>query len=79
MEENISFAESLGFSSRKIVKCGYVIQNYPEYPKQTLREFPTLAGADMRVAMKENPTLIVTPTKRIRETYKVLKVNVITS
>lgn len=75
MEENISFAEKLGFNLQKIRKCGYIIRNYPDHPKQTLKEFPSLAGCDMRQAMKSYPTLIVTPTKRIRKTYEILKVN----
>lgn len=74
MEENISIAEELGFTSHKILKCGYIIRNHPEIPKQTLREFPELAGCDMRFAMRCYPTLIVTPTIKIRKTYEILKV-----
>lgn len=74
MEENISIAEELGFSLQRILKCGYIIRNYPDYTKQTLKEFPTLAGYDIRMAMRSYPTLVVTPTSRIRKTYEVLKV-----
>lgn len=74
MEENICIAEELGFPLKKIHKCGYIIRNYPGYPKQTLKEFPTLVGCNMRKAMKNNPTLVATPTIRIKSTYEVLKV-----
>lgn len=74
MEENISMAEEIGFNSQRIIKCGYIIRNYPGYTKQTLKEFPFLAGIDMKVAMRLNPTLVVTPTIRIRKTYETLKV-----
>lgn len=74
MEENIAMAEELGFSSQRIIKCGYIIKNFPDYTKETLKEFPTLAGCDMRTAMRSYPTLMVTPTVRIRKTYQVLKV-----
>lgn len=74
MEENITLAEELGFTSQRILKCGYLIKNYPEYTKQTLREFPVLAGCNMKTAMRANPNLIVTPTARIRKTYEILKV-----
>lgn len=74
MEENISMAQELGFSLQKILKCGYIIKNFPEYTKQTLKEFPTLAGYNIKMALRSYPTLVVTPTIRIRKTYQVLKV-----
>lgn len=73
IEENIQLAESLGLDSRKILKCGYLLNNYPEYPKTVLRDFPNLAGLDMRAAMKTNPKLMMINPKNILKIYGLLK------
>ncbi|KAJ8961175.1 hypothetical protein NQ318_008856 [Aromia moschata] len=73
IHENIALAEDLGFERRKILKYGYILHNYPTYPKTVLNDFPNLAGVDMRIAMRQYPKLMMTSPKNILKIYGILK------
>lgn len=78
VQENITIAEDLGFDRRKILKHGYLLHNYPNYPKTVLRDFPNLAGADMRRAMFVYPKLVMASPVNIVKIYGTLKVSNVT-
>ncbi|KAF7285021.1 hypothetical protein GWI33_012335 [Rhynchophorus ferrugineus] len=73
IEENIQLAESIGLTHNKILKCGYLLNNYPEYPKTVLRDFPNLAGLNIKSAMKSNPKLMMVDPKKMLKIYGLLK------
>ncbi|XP_056632644.1 transcription termination factor 5, mitochondrial [Diorhabda sublineata] len=73
IQENIKIAEDLGFAPRKLIKYGYLLGNYPNYPKTTLRDLDNIAGIDMRVVMRRYPKLIMTSPKNIIKIYGILK------
>lgn len=73
IQENIKIAEDLGFETRKLIKYGYLLGNYPNYPKTTLRDLDNIAGINMRVAMRRYPKLIMTSPKSIIKIYGILK------
>lgn len=72
--ENIAIAEDLGFTRRGILKYAYLLHSLPRYPKTALKEFPNIAGADLRKAMREYPKLIMTSPKNYVKIYGILKV-----
>lgn len=74
VQENIAIVEDLGFDRRKLIKHGYLLHNYPNYPKTVLKDFPNLAGADMRKAMWMYPKLVMTSPTSIVKIYGILKV-----
>ncbi|XP_060518431.1 transcription termination factor 5, mitochondrial [Cylas formicarius] len=73
IRENIKIAEGLGFSPEKILKCGYLLHNYPEYPKKVLGDLNNIAGIDMKVAMRSYPKLVMVSPKNIIKVYGILK------
>ncbi|XP_018576444.1 transcription termination factor 5, mitochondrial [Anoplophora glabripennis] len=73
VQENIAIAEDLGFDQRKLIKHGYLLHNYPKYPKTVLKDFPNLAGSDMRKAMWMYPKLVMASPTNIIKIYGTLK------
>ncbi|KAJ8916747.1 hypothetical protein NQ315_013952 [Exocentrus adspersus] len=73
VQENISIAQDLGFEKHKILKYGYLLHNYPDYTKTVLRDFPNLAGANMRKAMRMYPKLVMISPTNIIKIYGILK------
>lgn len=71
--ENIALCEDIGFSKRKIIKCGYLLHTYPKYTKEILKDIPNIAGADMKRAMFLYPKLFMTSPKNIIKIYGILK------
>ncbi|KAJ8926777.1 hypothetical protein NQ314_020827 [Rhamnusium bicolor] len=73
IQENIALVEDIGFDRRKILKYGYLLHNFPNYTKTVLKDFPNLAGADMKKAMRQYPKLIMTSPTNILKIYGILK------
>lgn len=71
--ENIEIAQSLGFTNEKILKYGYLLQNYPKYTRTLLEKYSNLAGADMRKAMRMYPKLVMTSPTNVEKIYEILK------
>lgn len=72
--ENIALAEDLNFPPEKMLKFGYLLHNYPKYPKFVLENMPNLAGADMKKAMRTYPKLVTVSPKNYHIIYDFLKV-----
>ncbi|CAH1983929.1 unnamed protein product [Acanthoscelides obtectus] len=73
IQENIAIAEELGFNSDKILKNGFLLNNYPTYARTILEDFSNLAGADMKRAIKHHPKLLTRPPRNIIKIYGILK------
>ncbi|CAG9768651.1 unnamed protein product [Ceutorhynchus assimilis] len=73
INENIALAKSVGLKKPKILKCGYLLNNYPEYPKTMLQDSPHFAGVDFAKAYKNNPKLMMINPRKIKEIYAILK------
>lgn len=73
INENITLAESIGISNRKILRSGYLLNTYPEYPKTMLRDHPVLAGVHITTFYRTNPKLMMINPKRVLEIWKLLK------
>lgn len=72
--ENIKIAEELLIPPNKLLKYGYLLHNYPKYPRTVLKEFPNIAGSDLRKAMRNYPKLIMISPKNYVKIYGILKV-----
>ncbi|KAH1001548.1 hypothetical protein HUJ04_005549 [Dendroctonus ponderosae] len=73
INENITLAESIGISNRKILRSGYLLNTYPEYPKTMLRDHPILAGVNIAAYYRTNPKLMMINPRKILEIFKLLK------
>ncbi|XP_050301795.1 transcription termination factor 5, mitochondrial isoform X2 [Anthonomus grandis grandis] len=73
INENITMAESLGMTHTKILRSGYVLNNYPEYPKTMLRDHPFFAGVDLAKHYAVNPKLMMISPRKFMEIYDILK------
>lgn len=71
--ENLEIAEELGFEPQKLLKYGYLLHNYPKYTKTALQEFPNIAGADLKRAMRMYPKLVMIAPKNYIRIYGILK------
>nr|CAI5820507.1 unnamed protein product [Callosobruchus analis] len=74
IQENIAIAEELGFDTEKILKNGYILNNYPKYARTILEDFSNIAGLDMRNAVKIYPKLLMISPNSIIRIYGILKV-----
>lgn len=74
LSENFAIAEELGFPSQKLLKYGYLLTVNPKHTKKVLSEMPTIAGVDMRRAMKMHPKLIGISLEKYTKMYEYLKV-----
>ncbi|KRT82237.1 hypothetical protein AMK59_3102 [Oryctes borbonicus] len=77
--ENIEIAIDLGFTPRKLLSFGYLVNNDPKVPKEVLEKIPTFAGADMRVMMRRYPKLVTIPLKQYFTIYDILKSTIMKS
>lgn len=75
INENICLAESMGLSKDKILKCGFLLHNYPAYPKTMLKKYPYFAGIDIATVYKKNPKMMMANPYRFQEIYSLLKVS----
>ncbi|XP_066143941.1 transcription termination factor 5, mitochondrial [Euwallacea fornicatus] len=73
INENITLAEDIGLSRDKILKCGYLLNNYPEYPKIMMQQHPFFAGLDIVKSYKSNPKMMMVNPRKILEIYNILK------
>ncbi|XP_066258646.1 transcription termination factor 5, mitochondrial [Euwallacea similis] len=73
INENITLAENIGLSRDKILKCGYLLNNYPEYPKIMMQQHPFFAGVDIVKSYKANPKMMMINPRKIMEIYDILK------
>lgn len=74
IQENISLAEEMGLSPKKIIKHGYILHNYPKYTKTALSDLSNLAGTNLKESMKVYPKLMMTSPKNFLKIYGILKV-----
>lgn len=74
INENICLAESLGLNKDKILKCGFLLHNYPAYPKTMLNEYPFFAGINIAKVYKTNPKMMMANPNKFQEIYSLLKV-----
>lgn len=77
--ENIKIAQELGFTTRKLLKYGYLLHNYPPYTKNVLSTLPNLAGADLAKSMRQFPKLVMVSPKNYNLIYDYLQVSFFTS
>ncbi|VEN59527.1 unnamed protein product [Callosobruchus maculatus] len=73
IQENIAIAEELGYDNEKILKNGYVLNNYPKYARTILEDFSNIAGLDMKNAVKVHPKLLMISPNNIIRIYGILK------
>lgn len=77
VQENLALARQLGFSNDKMLNYGYILHNYPSYPKTVLKEYPDLAGANMTVSMRCYPKVMMCSPTNMVKIYGALKVFIV--
>lgn len=77
VQENLALARQLGFSNDKMLNYGYILHNYPSYPKTVLKEYPDLAGANMAVSMRCYPKVMMCSPTNMVKIYGALKVFIV--
>nr|CAH7713181.1 unnamed protein product [Callosobruchus chinensis] len=73
IQENIAIAEEVGFDKDKILRNGYVLNNYPKYARTIMEDFSNIAGLDIKETLRKHPKLLMISPSSIIKIYGILK------